>query len=157
MRIKAGTPSMPEKTSKSLFGVCLGTGFWTITLLLTHALQLSYKQRSTPHVTWNTCLQKNIITNKAMPLAKTKNMRLQRTMTRKQLCVSSYLTSVPFSLWALEQSSDGTVCSCNSMPQTHFAQRMERSGAHIYPLMFWLPKENLMGSACLWIWTQLIF
>lgn len=85
--------------------------------------KLSYKQRSTPHVTWNTCLQKNIVTNKAMPLARTEKMRSQRTMARNNAVypASWHLCCL---VWALEQTSDGTVCSCNSVPQTHFGQRM---------------------------------
>lgn len=80
-----------------------------------------------------------------MPLAKTTKRGLREQWPEKMLCIQ-HLASAP------EQC-----VLCSSMPQAHFSQRRRGSAAHIYSLTLWLPKENLMGSACLWIWTQLIF
>lgn len=114
-------------------------------------------------LTQSTCQEKNVITNKPVPLAKTKKMRSQNTMTRKRcfnirsLCIQpSNICTI--STRAPEQSKkQNNVFFATAYPKHISAKGWRDLGTHLYSLTSLPLKKNLMGSASLWVWTQLIF
>lgn len=89
------------------------------------------------HLTQNTCQEKNIITNKPVPLAKTEKMRSRKTMTRKR-CFSIWSLCIqPFNICTIstrapEQSKEqNSVCFATPYPK-HIAAKGWGDLAHIF-------------------------